>query len=146
MKFVVDQLHVPMYNYNITVVLTDNIQEYCLDELGQEMVTCPVANLYDFHDREYPVDFIVIFNPKQAQEDTVSHEAFHLTARIMRYIGCPLIEESEEPYAYLQDYLTRVIKNKLKRINKELQTKLTESNGSKNGSTTKEVQPTASRV
>jgi hypothetical protein len=36
MKFVLETLRVPMYNYDITTVLTDDIQEYCLAEMGNE--------------------------------------------------------------------------------------------------------------
>jgi hypothetical protein len=63
----------------------------------------------------------------------------------MRYIGCPLTEDSEEPYAYLQDYLTRVIKKRLRGMNPKLTALITESNGS-NRSTTEEIQPTTSGV
>lgn len=130
MKFTIEAFKVPMYNYDISIILTDDLEVYCREQLSHEVEVCPIANVFDFRGKDYPVDFLVVFTPKAKGEDTIAHEVFHLTARIMRYIGCPLTEETEEPYAYLQDYLTRVIKNKLLRMNGELTKLITEANGS----------------
>jgi hypothetical protein len=39
----------------------------------------------------------------------VTHEAFHATCYIMRYVGIRLTKSSEEAYAYLLQYITENI-------------------------------------
>lgn len=105
------------YGYSIRLTLTDDIVAYCRETVGQELVPCPVANVFDFRSREdYPVDFEAVFRTDRMTEDSLVHETFHITARIMRYIGTPLIEETEEPYAYLQDDMFKMMKNRLLRM------------------------------
>ena len=46
------------------------------------------------------------------REDILLHELFHVVALIMRKIGVKLTEESEEAYAYLNQYLFNEVKKK----------------------------------
>jgi hypothetical protein len=40
---------------------------------------------------------------------TIAHEVFHAVQFLMDKIGCNLAHESEEPYAYLIQYVTNKI-------------------------------------
>lgn len=44
----------------------------------------------------------------------LSHEIFHLVEKLFRRIDLPLTEESSEAYAYLIQYITQQVYNKLK--------------------------------
>lgn len=62
--------------------------------------------------KEFPKGFAMIINVQDTWIDTtkiVVHECFHLTSYIMRRVGMPLTEESEEAYTYLQEELVRKI-------------------------------------
>lgn len=45
---------------------------------------------------------------------TLAHEIFHIAYFILNKSGMPLTEDSEEAYAYLIDYLTKIIYSKIK--------------------------------
>ncbi len=47
-----------------------------------------------------------------AKLEHLLHEAFHATSHVLRHVGVSLTPESEETYAYLQDYLVREIKTR----------------------------------
>lgn len=57
-----------------------------------------------------PGHFAIILYPGYTAED-IAHEAVHATARHFRYIGQPLTIDSEESYAYMVGWITKVITN-----------------------------------
>jgi len=62
--------------------------------------------------KDFPKGFAMIINVQDTWIDTtklVVHECFHLTSYIMRRVGMPLTEESEEAFTYLQEELVRKI-------------------------------------
>lgn len=117
MKVVQEFFKVPIYNYEIELVLTDNILEYCNIQMKDERVEAPMASMYDFYGRaNSKIDFLLVLDRSNVKQDVIVHEVVHIASRIMRYIGTPLIEETEEPYAYLHDYLYRIIMNRFIRM------------------------------
>lgn len=121
MRYVAKQFKVQPYGYWVEVVLTDNAKVYCKEEMYEDLIRCPCALLYDFRQHEdYPVDFRIVMRTDHLTKDTLVHETFHLTARIMRYIGTPLVEDTEEPYAYLQDYLFKVINSIIFKLKEQI--------------------------
>lgn len=52
--------------------------------------------------------------PKTPEQlGTLQHEILHATIEIMRTVGMPLSETSEEAYTYLQGYITKKVWEKL---------------------------------
>lgn len=123
-----EEIRVPIYNYKIRLVLTDDIVKYCKENQEEDLLSCPLANVYDFYGKEYPVDFVSVFRIDELSEDIIVHETFHITARIMRYVGTPLVQETEEPYAYLQDTIYRTFRNKLAKMKIELNDEISKQN------------------
>lgn len=55
------------------------------------------------------------WNPKTPwQVSCLQHEILHYTCEVMRRVGAPLSETSEEAYTYLLGYITKKIWEKLK--------------------------------
>lgn len=54
---------------------------------------------------------ILLRNDYVKNVSIITHECFHAVEFIMDIIGCPLNENSSEPYAYLLGYLTDLIFN-----------------------------------
>ncbi len=53
---------------------------------------------------------IIMFRFKNKPlNDVIVHECFHATYQIMNRIGATLVDESEESYAYLIEYLYRTV-------------------------------------
>lgn len=62
-----------------------------------------------FSNSKHPsIMWIPYFNALPETLATVNHELFHLTANTMSYVGIPLNETTEESYAYLMGYLTKM--------------------------------------
>lgn len=38
---------------------------------------------------------------------TIEHEAIHLAIRVFEFIGCEVVASTEEPFAYLYEYLAK---------------------------------------
>lgn len=102
-------IKIPIYNTKIKIVITDDIDKYAkeneIDDRGLKNYQAIVYNFCDF-DREF--DLIVLFN--EPKHGDIVHEVFHLTCALMRHIGCPLTNESEEAYAYLNEYIDKAIR------------------------------------
>jgi hypothetical protein len=68
---------------------------------------------FSFSTKENAEVFVIVVNLHQAGEpidkskvlSAGSHEAFHTTHQMMRFMGNKPIEESEEAYAYLHEYI-----------------------------------------
>lgn len=107
-------LKIPIFNRTISIACTGNLPNYCKsreyegDFTGYKALVIPTLNRDDLD-----FSFEVVFEGKIEDKDIV-HECFHLTCRIMDYIGSPLDHSSEECWAYLHEYLYEVIKNEVK--------------------------------
>ena len=51
-------------------------------------------------------------------KDTIAHEAFHATVRILDHIGIDFNLGNQEPFAYLLEYLVREIHKCIDKYNK----------------------------
>lgn len=105
-------LKVPIYGHIVKVIVCHSINDYCKDILNLDLNDCG-ARLFDYCNSEIKddeIDFLLLFEYETVNERLVVHECTHLTARIMRNIGCPLVDESEEPYCYLNDFLYEKIR------------------------------------
>lgn len=100
-----DYIRIPIYNQHITFIITTDIDRFC-DESGITVDRNTTdAGFVALTDR-----LVVIFNSEKLFEGYIVHESFHITAYIMRYIGCTLTEESEETYAYLIEWVYKSLR------------------------------------
>lgn len=120
-------LKVPIYEVIVKVVLVDDMQLYYnsfrengidLDDDGTgHRDACAVIDLSEYS-IGHTFEFIVL-KGQENNDGNIVHEVFHLTTAIMNYVGIVLCSESEEAWAYLQQYLY----NKIKLIVKDLRNK-----------------------
>lgn len=103
-------IKVPIYNTKIKIVICEDLDKYCKENAIDERGVNHEAVVYDFVNYDRDFHFIVLFRPN-VKSNTIVHECFHLTCGIMRYIGCKLSNNSEESFAYLNEYLYKVIQN-----------------------------------
>lgn len=97
---------VPIYRVGLTVCITDDINaaRKARDATFGEWEHDPhIGALTSF---EWP-DAALFFKRGETTHGDIGHEVFHLACRIMDEIGASCHHDtSEEPYAYLIDWLT----------------------------------------
>lgn len=128
MAVVTSRMYVQIYGFEIKLVLTDNLLEYVQEEvpdvpdhLREIVYQDNMAIVFDYkRSKEREFDFLAVFSSQHLNGRTLNHETFHLTARIMRYIGASLVPESEECYCYLSDYIFNGLEKKTKHMREEL--------------------------
>lgn len=137
MKFSEIIIKIPIYEYTVQIALTDDMDEYIEDKgFGfQDDPRAIVFNCMNIQDCDYA--FIVIFHIDRIFQGLIVHESFHLTSELLRHIGTILVPETEESYAYLQEWLYGNIRSNLIKLRKELR------NG--NPDTREEVSKTVTR-
>jgi len=64
----------------------------------------------------YPDNTMLLYLPKEYDEDTLDHELIHITWFIARIIGQPLTWDNNEFQAYLFPDLKRLIKKKVYKL------------------------------
>jgi hypothetical protein len=60
--------------------------------------------------------FAIVLRKNHLFVPEIAHEIFHAVCAIMRYVGMTLTEESEEAYAYANDYILEECIKKLTRL------------------------------
>lgn len=148
MAVVKDELYIPPYGYTVEVVLTDNPLQYIEDEINVPPELHSVAHqnnmaiIFDYHTKKHSHDFVLIFDVKHLDGQVINHESFHLTARILRYVGCSLTSESEEAYCYLSDYIFARLVRKTSRMKEKLIELIKKEEEDGNPDRGEKVQPT----
>ena len=103
-------IKVPIYNVKIKIVICENFEEYCKkNDISEEKLDYR-AVVFDFTKFDRDFHYIVLFQPK-VNINTIVHEVFHLTVGVMNYVGNILSDSSEESFAYLNEYLFKIIYN-----------------------------------
>lgn len=102
------EFRVPIYGTKIKIVVNEDINKYAKDNDIDENDINHRAVVYNFFDYKRTFDLIVLFNINVKSNDIV-HEVFHLVCYIMKHVGCKLSDESEEAFAYLNEYLYKKI-------------------------------------
>lgn len=122
MKYFEEFVKIPIYNFNIRIVCTDDLKEFCLKYLpNEEFSFLDFAFVMDYtkNEEEFKEDYLIVFDINNLKENIIVHEVFHITNRLLRVVGIPLDDSSEEVYAYLLDYLYNIVRLKTIKI-KEL--------------------------
>lgn len=102
------EFRVPIYNTKIKVVVCKDIDFYAKANDIDDRGINHRAVVYDFFEYDRTFDLIVLFGIDVKSNDIV-HEVFHLVCYIMKHIGCKLSDDSEEAFAYLNEYLYKKI-------------------------------------
>lgn len=111
-------LTIPIFNVKLRITVVDNLEmyfkykKYDKTDIGKFN---HIPALVYHHIQDYLLD--IIFIKKKYQEGDLIHELVHIVNAIMKYVGIIQCEESEEAFAYLQEYIylriNYVLKNKL---------------------------------
>ena len=85
----------------------------------EEMIECRTSNAWDGLNYLFTKGQISLIRMKRIPKtpydfSVLMHEIGHCTIGIMRAIGMPLSETSEEAYTYLQGYITYEILKRIK--------------------------------
>lgn len=102
------ELIVPIYGIKFDLILVNDIWDYHVRhniEGDKSDVDKYGALVLQFNNGEIRL----LFRDDFYSIGCVSHEAFHLTCTIMRAVGIPLTQQTEEAYAYLLTHLCDII-------------------------------------
>lgn len=135
-----EEIKIPIYGISILLVITQETKKYIIEAgIDEEPDTCD-AHVYNTMIRDdIPYDFVTVLKPNRLKENIIAHEAFHLTAQIMRALDTPLIDETEETYAYLLDYIYKIVRHRTVLY----KTKNQQLNEEENGDTSSRKETTA---
>jgi hypothetical protein len=97
-------IKIPVYRTEILVVFTDEMQK----TVNKYSPYPDAASLYEAVTIEHSGNPIVIFDFTPSAS-VLSHEIFHAVDAVLSLRGLPLIEGSEEAYAYMIGYVTECI-------------------------------------
>ena len=98
------KIHVPIYDVDLVVVVTDDIPAAYKREFGVQIDDLHAACL-GYSGRK----FGLFFEPKFKRRGIIAHEIFHLTHRILEKCTCNFDAGHHEPGAYLCEYLTEKV-------------------------------------
>ncbi len=113
MRMIEKEFVVPIYDVHLLVCACD-------DPLKRRKVYDPVFGEYEGSSFSGLCDgsgrghFAIFIKASALDQNTVAHEVFHLTHRIMEYCGCNFDEDHHEQAAYLNGYLMELVCNALK--------------------------------
>lgn len=103
-------LKIPIYNFRFKLVLVDNVKDYILQNKIYDYCSAWYKVLViDFSESDFNYDCLVVFSEEGIRNSIVAHEAFHIAVLTLKTRGVKLSDDSEEAYAYLIDYLVKIL-------------------------------------
>ena len=96
---------IPIYNIKVKMVICKSIGDYCERNFDRD-VGEPRAILFNFLKCKKDYDFLLLLHEDDLGEEIINHETFHLTYKILKFVGVKLSDNSEEAFAYLNDYIS----------------------------------------
>ena len=113
-------LKIPIYNFKFKLVLVDNVRDYILENKIYDICSDGYKVLViDLTESNNGYDCLVVFSEEAIKGNIIAHEAFHIAALALKTRGVQLCNESEEAYAYLIDYLYKVLALQLLKLKQE---------------------------
>ena len=99
------EIRVPIYNAKIIISITDDLPSSIVEYSD---VSCEndVAMTLHFNT---PLSYIMLFDVRKMSHMAISHEACHVTHRIMNDVGIEHTLLNDETEAYLQGYIINKI-------------------------------------
>ena len=111
------ELLVPIFDCRLQLIVTSNIQA---SRKAQEYLFGPIGNepIYDaLCSRSGGHNFALFFEQSELSKgltkNVVAHEIFHLTHRILEWVGCPFRSDNHEVFACLNGYLHTWVYSKI---------------------------------
>lgn len=117
-KPITKTIKLPIYPINVHIVIGDKdhaiktLKKY--KSLSQDLlgVNFTSAEAFTISISGHPGNILLIFHPDSYHKtEVLVHELIHISMWIFQHIGCDLNEYTEEPFAYLNDYLFTEIRN-----------------------------------
>lgn len=108
----------PVYEFTITVIVTNDVSQWS-SKYRDEFQPRPgeiEGQCQAFHVGEGKRCLIVI-QPNSPLSD-IAHEIGHAARYVLNHIGFKITAENDEPLAYYEDFLTRVIHNRIRLLKK----------------------------
>jgi hypothetical protein len=98
------ELKLPIYCARIQLIVTPNIEA---ERRAQEHIFGPVSGTYytALCSRSGGHNFALFFEPQALTHRIISHEVFHLTHRILEWVGTPFTTDNHEVFAALMGEL-----------------------------------------
>ena len=96
------------------VPLADACDESGVEYDEDERLEANTALCVTWHDRGH-MRGMIWFNDKKPDPNTIAHECLHMCRYVLQTSGIPLIEETEEAYAYYLGYLVGCVHEGMKR-------------------------------
>lgn len=113
-------IKIPIYNFKFKLVLVEEVREYIIENKVYDYCSEWYKVLViDYTESELDYDCLVVFSLEGIKGNILSHEAFHIACLTLKTRGVKLSDESEEAYAYLVDYLYKVLLTNLIKLKQE---------------------------
>jgi hypothetical protein len=109
---------VPIYDCIVRFVVTDDVRS------SIKKLPPSLTETYDEEDdtctgiyfSKWPDYAIVLRDDKRADGAVLDHEIGHVARKIMEDIGFKIEADNDEPLAYLEEFLTRMIHKRIKKL------------------------------
>lgn len=105
---------VPIYDHKLILVVTDDMKSWA-DKYPDPVSMTQNGECLAFFAPAKPKVELIVIQPRSPLNH-IAHEIGHAARYIMGYIGFKIMSDNDEPLAYLEDFLTREIHNRLKKI------------------------------
>lgn len=110
---------VPIYDAKVWLIVTDSItreRKKWEREFGPWNETSEYNGLCSYNGRR-----VGIFIDREHTDEIglIAHEVFHATHRILDWVGVEFSVNNHEPFAYMNEYLMRLIVPKLAKIRRQ---------------------------
>lgn len=113
-------IRVPIYDLDLLLCITNDIifsrkelnslfGEYKGSDKTSAMCSSENGNFGLFFNKRHLYDEVL----NKINHGLVSHEIFHMTHRMLEYVGCKFTNDNPESFAYLNGYLTDKVYEKL---------------------------------
>jgi hypothetical protein len=102
---------VPLYLSKVKLVVTDDIYR-AQRRFGMEPSSGSFYGMSLYKGNQFAI--LLNQEARALSYDTVAHECFHVTSRIMELVNTKLTPENHEPYAYLNGFIAGKVFGKLK--------------------------------
>ena len=100
--------------------MVDNVRDYIIENKVYESCSNGYKVLIiDYTESDLEYDCLAVFSKEGIKGNIIAHEAFHIAALCLRTRGVSLSDSSEEAYAYLIDYLFKVLTLNLIKLKQE---------------------------
>ena len=96
-------LHIPIYDCDVSIVVTKEFDEAVLEAGYKE--DCTDSDAVTLHYPNKPKQYCVVFRKGSASYGNIAHEALHLVYKISHSVGIEYDVNNQEPLTYLMGFI-----------------------------------------